>query len=180
MLTIHMSAHIAAMNVVAPMLGWLIHRRAPLSGGRNAVLRPLILATTLQLGLFFIWHSPPAMTVSMDSAGLRLLMLVTLLGAATWFWACVYKAVARNRMEVIAALLLTGKLVCLIAVLLVFAPRLIYPGMVVHAVSLDDQQMAGLLMLSACPLTYVGASIYIVARWFNRLAATAPETGRFT
>jgi putative membrane protein len=37
-----------------------------------------------------------------------------------------------------------------------------------------DQQLAGLIMLTACPLTYVGASIVFVARWFANLSEERP------
>jgi putative membrane protein len=69
----------------------------------------------------------------------------------------------------VLALLLTGKLTCLLAVLLVFAPRALYP----HA-ALADQQFAGLLMLAACPLSYLGAALVITLRIVGVSGAAAP------
>ena len=79
-----------------------------------------------------------------------------------------------RRWHAIPALLLTGKLVCLLAVLLVFAPRALYGTAHAHGVSaLDDQHLAGLLMIAACPLSYLVAAIMItVALVYRDHAAT--------
>jgi putative membrane protein len=53
---------------------------------------------------------------------------------------------------------------------MVFADRAVFG----HGVSMADQHAAGLAMLIACPLTYVGASIVIVAKWLNAMAHPAP------
>lgn len=170
MLALHMTAHIVAMNLAAPVFAWLVKNRTGWPAGSS--LRSVCIAALAQLMVFFLWHSPLLMELSMHSAGLRLAMLAVLFCVSTWFWGHVLEAISQNRLETIAVLLVTGKLVCLVAVLLVFAPRLIYPGMAMHVGALDDQHLAGLLMLSACPLTYVGASIYIVARWFKNLSSS--------
>jgi putative membrane protein len=57
----------------------------------------------------------------------------------------------------ILGLVVTGKLSCLLAALLVFSPRQLFTEAHHHVGSLDDQQVAGLLMLTACPLSYVVA-----------------------
>ena len=155
-LTYHMAAHIFAMSVLAPLVAWLFIQQWPR------------LAT--QASPRLIMASPLVMMGSMQASLLvQLSMLGLLTLAASWFWICVLVAIANNRIWVVAPLLLTGKLVCLFAILLVFAPRTLYPGMG-HTVQLEDQQAAGLLMLTACPLTYIGASIYLVARWFSDLS----------
>lgn len=169
MLTLHMTAHIVAMNLAAPVFAWLLKNGTGWPAASS--LRSVCIAAFAQLMVFFLWHSPLVMQLSMHSAGLRLAMLAILFCVSTWFWGHVMEAIRQNRLETIAVLLVTGKLVCLVAVLLVFAPRLIYSGMAMHAGALDDQHLAGLLMLSACPLTYVGASIYVVARWFDNLSS---------
>jgi putative membrane protein len=74
------------------------------------------------------------------------------------------------------ALLITGKLFCLLAALLVFSPRVLYPDALaahrhapVAADLLSDQHLAGLLMLVLCPLTYVLAGVLIAERWLREL-----------
>lgn len=57
------------------------------------------------------------------------------------------------------------------AVLLIFAPRVLY-GMasIDMAIELGDQQLAGLLMVTVCPLTYVLAAVMLISRWFLTLS----------
>jgi putative membrane protein len=90
---------------------------------------------------------------------------------------------ARAGWSALAALLVTGKLFCLLGVLLTFAPRAIYGqiallplcfGIVSPRPILHDQQLAGLLMLAACPVVYVTAAIVIARR---RLAALDRDGG---
>ncbi len=97
-------------------------------------------------------------------------MHLSLLLAALLFWRAVFHAASVSPWRSIAALLVTGKLFCLLGVLLVFSPRPLYeptgyPATMSTAILLADQQMAGLLMLIICPLTYVLASIIIAHRW---------------
>jgi putative membrane protein len=77
------------------------------------------------------------------------------------------------------ALLITGKLFCLLGVLLVFTPRLIYPELasVRDAAALSDQQLAGLTMIVACPASYVLAGIVIAWRWLHELGAAEARFG---
>jgi putative membrane protein len=79
------------------------------------------------------------------------------------FWSAVICASGLARWHAVAALLLTGKLTCLLSALLVFSPRALYgTGEAVR--QLDDQQLAGLFMITACPLSYLVAAVVIVAR----------------
>jgi putative membrane protein len=107
----------------------------------------------------------------------HLLMQASLATVALWFWLEILSDGGVRRWRALLALLLTGKLFCLLGVLLVFAPRLLYPAdAVAHgqplpdfAGALADQHLAGLLMLLACPLTYVAAGVVIAALWLRDL-----------
>lgn len=169
MLTRHMATHIFAMSVVAPALAWVWHPFNILPVGRSS----LILSTLIQLFLFGLWHSPVGMQSVADMVLGEVLMMVSLLASAVWFWVNMIEAAREDRLEAVPALLVTGKLVCLMAALMVFAPRLLFQGghagAALQMTMLGDQQLAGLIMLVACPLTYVGAAVYLVARWLSRL-----------
>ena len=56
-----------------------------------------------------------------------------LLLAALCFWTLLLSLPDARRWHAVAALLLTGKLVCLLAALLVFAPRALYGAAMHHA-----------------------------------------------
>ena len=98
-----------------------------------------------------------------------------LLTTSVWFWSEVMAESRASSPNAIPVLLLTGKIVCLVAVLMVFAPRILYPGHTAHG--LADQQLAGLIMLSVCPLTYIGAAVILTSRWFANLSQIEPERG---
>jgi putative membrane protein len=89
--------------------------------------------------------------------------------AAVAFWSSIIASA--SRWKAILALLLSGKLACLIGALLVFSPRLLYAAICYgQGVNLDtagalaDQHLAGLLMLAACPLSYILAAIVLTTQ----------------
>lgn len=159
----HMIVHIALMTVVAPAIAGLM-----LGTGASATgFATLCAAATLQALMLFIWHAPPAISLTMHDHGKALGLQAMLFGSALWFWHAALTQASKHLWRAVIALLLTGKLFCLIAVLLVFAPRVLYGGM---AIELADQQLAGLLMVTVCPLTYVFAAIALIYRWFHALS----------
>lgn len=169
-LAAQMLTHILLMSAAAPLLAFAARRWWP---RRRAHF--LVPATVLQVAALWAWHSPPALDAAMRSGLLHTVMLLSLLAAASWFWWTIFDARER-RWQAILALLVTGKLFCLLGVLLVFAPRVLYAG---HAGGLADQQLAGLLMLIACPATYVAAGVVVAARWLGRIeSGSAPPHAR--
>ena len=155
-LSSHMAMHIALMNVAAPMAAIALAKR----------LRPLAAAAfwsaaTLQIGALWFWHLP-AVQAAATSPGGALLMHSSLFAVALMFWIGVLQMRGPGRWQAILGLIVTGKLSCLLAALLIFSPRFIYTSHH-HATSLADQQLAGLLMITACPVSYVLAGIVIAA-----------------
>lgn len=159
-----MAGHILLMNVVAPLLAVLLRGRRP-AGGRT-----LLAASLLQLALLWATHLP-ALTALLHGP-MMLVPAALLFASALWFWRAVLGQQGARRWRGLLALLLTGKFYCLLGVLLVFAPRPLYPGQAPASLLLADQQQAGLLMTVACPLSYVLAAVIIAAGWVAAL-----ETG---
>lgn len=163
----HMALHIFLMNVIAPVAAFIMA-----SAAKSASRRRLLLATLIQLALFFGWHAPPAMAFAMKEAATLSIMHVSLFAAAYFFWREIVLGGEARPFASAAALLVTGKLFCLLAAIFIFAPRVLY-GAPPHPMALDDQQLSGLFMVTACPLVYVGAAILILARWFAGLIQPA-------
>jgi putative membrane protein len=167
-----MLTHIIVMNLLVPAVLFGIPRQ-----WIRGIWQYWPYATTVQLVLLWGWHSPPVLDAAMGSPALKAAMHVTLALAAAGFWAAIIDVPVAGRWRSIFALLVTGKLFCLLGVLLVFAPRTLYGTMPAHGDGaamlspLADQQLAGLIMVVACPLTYVLAGIWIAARWFLALEA---------
>lgn len=178
-LTRHMLLHIGLMTVLAPLLAaWLRRCHRPFPGAAEPWFLPL--ATLLQLVAFFVWHSPQLLAWIMSSPFLHTVMQAMLLLVATAFWASVLQRSDSAAWSAVVALLVTGKLFCLVALILVFAPRALYgAGIHLHHAEVDlaDQQLAGLLMITACPMTYILAAILLVARWL-RLLGDEPRERR--
>ena len=166
-----MVTHIALMTIAAPVLAsWL--RKQVRSATELAGMTSLLAATALQAVLFIAWHSPPGLAMA-DQGGDGV-MQATLFFSSLWFWLAIFNQDGKHSWRAVAALLLTGKLFCLIAVLLTFAPRVLYvsgamaPDLAMTA-DLADQQLAGLMMITVCPLTYVLAAVVLINRWFQSL-----------
>lgn len=164
----HMLSHILLMNVAAPMLGAAFYRVRLSTRFFN--LSGLLAASIVQLLLLFGWHLPVAMAAVMAAPELALTMHISLFVTAVWFWQGIYRQASLHIWKVLAVLLITGKLYCLMAALLVFAPRSLYPAsQATHGFNLPDQQLAGVMMVTACPLSYIVIATVLVARWLTAL-----------
>ncbi|MEQ9637777.1 MAG: cytochrome c oxidase assembly protein [Devosia marina] len=171
-----MIQHVVLMNVAAPIVVLVALRYVP-----NGLWRSWHGATAVQLGVFWMWHAPVLMNAAMSSHTLHLLMQVSLFAVALWFWAAILTLPASRRWAGIFSLLVTAKIFCLLAALMIFAGRPLFAiGMGMHdgeGITLADQELAGLIMIVACPLFYISGGVYIAARWLFELDAQTP---RFT
>jgi putative membrane protein len=167
----HMCVHIWLMNAIAPALAVVIARRhLPLVSGPG-----LAAATVAQIALLWAAHAPPSLHAASANAMLHFLTQLSLFAASLWFWCAVLAQRGAARWRALLALLASGKLFCLLAVLLVFAPRFFYDGHGhahgdIDVDQLADQHLAGLLMLVVCPLSYVAAAVAIAAQWLREIA----------
>lgn len=172
----HMMIHILLMTLAAPVAAGRARRLAGLAGGFSGI-QSLLAATFLQAGLFFAWHSPPGF--ALVAQGAEGLLHASLFLSALWFWLTIFNQADTHLWRAVLGLLLTGKLFCLLAVLLTFAPRVLYGTNTFHPVvgtDLADQQTAGLLMIVACPITYVLVAIVLVYRWFEALCESRSDS----
>jgi putative membrane protein len=160
----HMAIHIAAMNVIAPVAAvTLVHLRTARTHA-SATPHALWMATIFQIVLLWGAHSP-FVHVGMHTSVLSAVAVhASLFLAALAFWLSIATA-GSHRWQAMLALLVSGKLACLLGVLFIFAPRPLF-GTVHHGhgVLLDDQHLAGLLMIAACPLSYVLTAIVLAAQ----------------
>jgi putative membrane protein len=167
-LSVLMAQHLLAMNVIGPLIAVAISRPPAL---RAASIPTLCWSSVAQISMLWLWHAPPLQASASESAALHVLMLAALVGVASIFWWSVISVRRHARWAVIAALLVTGKLACLLGGLLIFAPRDLFnlSGLAVALCTtgpstLSDQQYAGLMMIAACPLSYVLAALVIAVQ----------------
>jgi putative membrane protein len=162
----HMAWHIFAMNVVAPLLAALM---AAGRGGRDLRARWLWIAALGQAAALWAAHVPAVQSAAMARPLFQAAMHLLLAATAVAFWLAVLMAPAARPWHAVAALALSAKLFCLLAALLVFAPRTLHAAQH-HAMALDDQQLAGLLMVVACPLSYLVAALLLTTRLIGSAA----------
>ena len=162
----HMATHIALMNIAAPLAAVALlgrHRETPGSAGG---LSALWIATIGQLAVLWFSHSPILHHAMQSHFAAAVAVHGALFISALVFWVSIVNSV-RWRWHAILALLISGKLACLLGALLVFSPRLIYGAhapLASDAAALADQHLAGLLMVIACPLSFVLTAIVLAAQ----------------
>ena len=167
----HMATHILLMSALAPFLAvlWMRFASAPVL----ATGRALAVVTAAQLALLYAWHAPGASAYVERHPTAHLAMHASLLAAALLFWLGILGDTGVARWRGVAALAITGKLACLLGVLLVFAPRVLDTSAASWGATtetmLADQRLAGLLMLAACPASYVLSGVWIASRWLLAL-----------
>lgn len=172
----HMLGHIISMTLVAPLVAWLLLGYRKKSLQSFAAPRVLWSFAVLQLVFFLAWHAPPGMAWAMQGPVQAMVLHGSLFGAALGFWLSVGASRKSHRWHAIFALLATGKLFCLVALLLVFSPRFLYALHAHHVpTALADQQLAGAIMVVVCPLTYVLSAVVLLSRWFLALVRAERE-----
>jgi putative membrane protein len=180
-LTNHMAVHFLLMNVAAPLLALSTRRRNSPTVDRGA--RGLASATFLQIAALWGWHLPSVLQQALSDATLHLTMQLSLFAVAWMFWFAVLSQRKVDFWRAILSLLVTSKLYCLLGVLLIFASSDLYPGTdIAHRYDpgdLDDQQTAGLIMLAACPLTFVLGGVIMAAQWVQQIVDHDRSAGGF-
>ena len=188
----HMAQHIVLMGVAAPLLVY----GAPLPTMIRSLPRPLqrfsavlvrqsawrvawrwlsslLLATMLQLIAVGTWHLPSAIAASLTSDAVHALMHSSLFIAALLFWSAIARHGDRDLWPV-AALLVTGKLFLIFGALLTFSKIAFYPAYAGRPQAwgyslLEDQQLAGALMMVPGAMMFLMLPIIYVALWLVRL-----------
>ncbi|MGQ4274550.1 cytochrome c oxidase assembly protein [Terrihabitans sp. B22-R8] len=172
-LSVQMALHIAVMNVIAPLAAPFVMRAFP-----DALHRPgmLALAGIAQMALLWGWHLPAVQHASAASPALHVGLFALLGMTALVFWGLLLSLHARARWRGVGALLITGKLACLLGGLMVFAPHDVYALPAINFLlcttgpsTAADQHLAGLLMLVACPLSYVLAGVVVAGQMLGDL-----------
>lgn len=170
-LSLQMTLHLAVMNVAAPLAAAALAGRI----ATGLLNRPFVwTAACGQIVLLWAWHAPAMQHMAAGSMTWHLLMLGSMVAAGLLFWVAVVGTAAKARWDGVLALLLTGKLACLLGALLIFSPRALYQ--LQGPAALEDQQLAGLLMITACPLSYVVAGVVLAAQAIGELERRNPLT----
>jgi putative membrane protein len=157
----HMAAHIGSMNLIAPLTAAFLVRAEFVRPSQPSTVWS---AALIQLALIWSCHAPAVQQFLLTSHSVQIASHSILFISALWFWWSLLRLVDWTRWHAIAAVLMTGKFACLLGVLLTFSPRLLHETEGLHETTLSDQQLAGLLMITACPLSYLVAGVVLAAQ----------------
>lgn len=170
----HMGQHVLAMNVAALLVAFGCTKTAEWLAGPAT----LVVATVLQLVTLTTWHLPAVLALAHHHANLAMLMQASLFLVAWLFWHVVMTRSVRQAWPTVFALLVTAKCFCLVGVVLVFSRRQLAT---LHGdpqrwglSALEDQHLAGLVMISSCMLVYVAAAVVLFARWLAEIGRQSP------
>lgn len=162
--------HVLLVCCVAPLLA--IARPA-----RSSSAQPIALLVSLHTIILWIWHMPGPYQWGLASIPAYWLMQASLLASAWLLWRAILAPTTRIG-SALVAIVATSAQMGLLAALIVFAPRAIYP---VHFASaeawginpLTDQQMAGLLMWVPAPLPYLALGLWLAWSSLRPIEPTA-------
>jgi putative membrane protein len=171
----HMAQHMLLMVVIAPL--WVLCRPLPQivagSGRPGALLcvpmlrlaRHPLWAAYLHGALIWFWHLPYFYMLAVAEPWWHALEHACFLVSAGIFWWAVLSASKRNAPWALLALLLTLMHTGFLGAVLTFAHAPLYG----EARSLQDQQLAGLIMWVLGGVPYLVASAWIGHRWYGQL-----------
>lgn len=176
-LAAHMAQHMLLVAVAAPLLvlsrptPWPAARALPARGRRalGTTLRGLARlarprpAFALHAAAIWLAHAPRVIDWALTYRWVHVLAHAVLLGTALVFWWALLRGRAAAAGEAtllsLATLIHTG----LLGALLALAPRPLYAGF-----TLEDQQLAGLVMWIPGGLCYLVAGLALAAAWMPR------------
>ncbi|MCT8999861.1 cytochrome c oxidase assembly protein [Chelativorans intermedius] len=203
LLAAHMAQHVVLMNLAAPLLavsnpGPTIVYALPRSWRRRLAMavawRPVrttwrflagvFIATMLQQVALWIWHTPGAIAAALHDDFVHVLMHGSLLAVAFLFWIAVSYPRDLGYGWSILALLVTAKLCGFLGVLMIFAPQPLYPAYADRSEpwgisAVEDQQLAGLVMMPSAGAVYLIAATVLAIAWLGRIAQQASNRPAF-
>jgi len=174
----HMAIHIGGMNVLVPLAATVLAQRLTKQARAWSSAPMLWAAVVAQIVVLWAIHSPLLHHALHAVPAAWLAVHALLFLVAFRFWLTI--ANTTYRWQAIFALLLSGKFACLLGVLLIFAPRPLF-GLATHGshphpatdIALADQHLAGLLMIAACPLSYVLTALVLAVQAINHLESAS-------
>jgi putative membrane protein len=154
--------HVLLIGVAAPLLA--------MAGLRWS--RGLAAAVPLHAAMVWLWHAPPVYGAALAHDGLYWLMQVSLLVTGIWFWAAAIKDRSASPGG-IAALIAIMLQMTMLGAIIAFAQRPLYAPHFATTQSwgltpLEDQQLAGVVMLVPAGLLYLLPVLWIIGTWIRQ------------
>lgn len=159
--------HVLLIGLAAPLL--------VLGGLRWS--RGVLAAVLAHAVAVWVWHAPTIYAAALADDGLYWLMQASLLLTAIWLWAGALRDWSAS-LAGVGALAGTMAQMTMLGALIAFAPRPLYAPHFATTQSwglsaLEDQQLAGIVMLVPAGLLYLIPILWLVGTWIHRSSAQA-------
>jgi putative membrane protein len=170
----HMTVHMFAVAVAAPVLAWALPWRPRLLAAPMAVLA----ACGSELVVVWGWHAPALHAAARGSPVVFVLEQGSFVLAGYLVWASAMTSAGRAAATSLAgagALLLTSMHMSLLGGLLAVAPQPWYGHGAEFGTALDDQQLGGVIMLAVGAVAYLSGALLLLARALGHAPAWRGE-----
>ncbi|MGC1343437.1 MAG: cytochrome c oxidase assembly protein [Candidatus Binataceae bacterium] len=188
----HMLQHLILILIVPPLLILGLSEKfarsileVPVLARIERILATPAIAWTLAMAVLWIWHWPALYDATLADENVHIFEHLCFLVTATIFWWPIFAPIARAQMEpMIAIIYLATAMVAnsVLGILLTFAQPGLYSAYLHPADSLGiltmlrdgwgltpavDQQLGGLLMWVPGGMVFLGAIMFVMARWYS-------------
>lgn len=188
----HMLQHLVLILIVPPLLIIGLSEKftrsilaVPILARIERILATPAVAWTLAMAVLWIWHWPALYNVTLADENVHIFEHLCFLVTATIFWWPIFAPAAAARMEPMRAIIYLATAMVsnsVLAILLTFAKPGLYPAYLHPADSLGilsmlrdgwgltpaaDQQLGGLIMWVPGGMVFLGAIIFVMARWYS-------------
>jgi cytochrome c oxidase assembly factor CtaG len=159
----HLVALMAFPLPLRRRIGGTINRAPGVKTGSSSRLAPLVAALCFVAGLW-LWHAPRLYDLALSDPGIHTLEHLTFVITSAVFWRMVVTSGNRrlDRLSGIVLVTLVGLQGNLLAALITLAPHPLYQGYIGNTI--EDQQVAGLLMWVPAGLVYLAATVHALWR----------------
>jgi cytochrome c oxidase assembly factor CtaG len=159
----HLVALMAFPLPLRRRIGGTINRAPGVKTGSSSRLAPLVAALCFVAGLW-LWHAPRLYDLALSDPSIHTLEHLTFVITSAVFWRMVVTSGNRrlDRLSGIVLVTLVGLQGNLLAALITLAPHPLYQGYIGNTI--EDQQVAGLLMWVPAGLVYLAATVHALWR----------------
>ncbi len=188
----HMLQHLVLVLIAPPLMILGISPRfagtvldVPGLARTERVLRNGIVAWLIGMATLWVWHAPYLYNATLADEDIHILEHLCFLVSATVFWWPILAPLERSRLAPMPAVIYLATAAVansVLAILLTFARPGLYPAYVNPADPLNllamirgtwgltpalDQELGGLLMWIPGGMVFLGAVVWVIARWYG-------------
>lgn len=156
----HMAAHMTVVGLAAPLLAiGLAEPLARVEARARRLFSPIV-ASSVEMVTVWGWHAPGPHAAARGAPAMFAVEQGMFLAAGLLVWASALPADDERAAGGVFTLLFTSMHMTLLGALILLSPRILYH----HAMTIEDQQMGGTIMLAIGGAVYLAGGLALMAR----------------